>query len=418
VKRLRDAGHVAYFAGGCVRDLLLGLAPKDYDVATDAPPDKVRAIFRNTQAVGAAFGVILVRLNGSQIEVATFRADMEYEDGRRPVGVRFTSAEEDAKRRDFTINGLFLDPIEDRVIDYVGGREDLKAKILRAIGEPEERFREDHLRMLRAVRFAARFSLTVEGQTSRAIEHHAPHLVRISPERIAEELRLMLRPRSRIDAFVMLRSLGLLDVIGRFLPEKPSHRPDETCNMFLALGPPVCDGPITFGLALAGLTLEHRLKALGSPGLLSGLDRLEIRRSVQAMRQSLKISNEEADQMAGALDVGFLIRRDRPTVAQMKRFLASPTSSDAILLMRALQKCGVHTDDIEEILSSLDSLTQAGNIAPLPLITGDDLTAAGLKPGKLFKRILDDVYDAQLEDRISSKEDAMNMAMQISKSSA
>ena len=151
VRRLREAGHVAYFAGGCVRDQLLGLTPKDYDVATDAPPQRVRELFTRTDAVGAAFGVILVRQRRSQIEVATFRTDLEYRDGRRPEGVRFTTAEQDARRRDFTINGLFYDPLDDRVIDYVGGQADLKEKVLRAIGDPDERFAEDHLRLLRAI---------------------------------------------------------------------------------------------------------------------------------------------------------------------------------------------------------------------------------------------------------------------------
>src|SRR5688572_18826647 len=162
VRRLRDAGHVAYFAGGCVRDQLLGLEPKDYDVATDAPPDRVRQLFSNTQAVGAAFGVILVRHRKSQTEVATFRTDLKYVDGRRPEGVVFTTAEEDARRRDFTINGMFYDPVEDKVIDYVEGQADLQNRVLRAIGDPEHRIDEDRLRMLRAVRFAARFGLTID----------------------------------------------------------------------------------------------------------------------------------------------------------------------------------------------------------------------------------------------------------------
>src|SRR5947209_8570545 len=196
VRRLREAGHVAYFAGGCVRDLLLGKEPKDYDVATDAPPQRVRALFSNTQAVGAAFGVILVRHRRSQVEVATFRSDGTYLDGRRPEAVRFTTAAEDAQRRDFTINGLFLDPVADQVIDFVGGREDLKAGVIRAIGEPSARFGEDHLRMLRALRFAARFGFQIEPRTQDAIRRHAPQLVRISPERIAEELRFTLPGRN------------------------------------------------------------------------------------------------------------------------------------------------------------------------------------------------------------------------------
>ena len=155
VRRLREAGHVAYFAGGCVRDLLLGSVPKDYDVATDAPPTAGGELFSNSQAVGAAFGVILVRVRGSQVEVATFRAEAGYNDGRHPSQVHFTTAQEDAKRRDFTINGLFLDPLTDQVIDYVGGQDDLRARRLRAIGNPSDRFEEDSLRLLRAVRFSA-----------------------------------------------------------------------------------------------------------------------------------------------------------------------------------------------------------------------------------------------------------------------
>src|SRR5688572_28207686 len=241
VQRLRGAGHVAYFAGGCVRDLLLGLEPKDYDVATDAPPDRVRELFKRTQAVGQAFGVILVRVGRSQVEVATFRAEGKYLDGRRPSEVRYTTAEEDANRRDFTINGLFLDPMprapnaaasspspsegegkgegerpanppspgtpgegrgegsspnamtadspHGQVIDFVGGLRDLNDRTLRAIGDPLVRFAEDYLRLLRAVRFAARFSLTIDPATAGAIHKRASLLVGISPERIADELR-------------------------------------------------------------------------------------------------------------------------------------------------------------------------------------------------------------------------------------
>ena len=197
VQRLRQVGHIAYFAGGCVRDLLLGLQPKDYDVATDARPERVRAIFANTQAVGQAFGVILVHLGTSTIDVATFRSDGAYSDGRRPDEVKFTSAQEDAQRRDFTVNGLFLDPVDGRVIDYVGGQQDLAAHLIRAIGTADARFEEDHLRLLRAVRFAARFDFAIEEQTEQAIQRHAAQLARISPERVGDELRIMLTPVSR-----------------------------------------------------------------------------------------------------------------------------------------------------------------------------------------------------------------------------
>src|SRR5688572_24859254 len=255
VQRLRGAGHVAYFAGGCVRDLLLGLEPKDYDVATDAPPDRVRELFKRTQAVGQAFGVILVRVGRSQVEVATFRAEGEYLDGRRPSEVRFTTAEEDARRRDFTINGLFLDPLTDQVIDYVGGQADLKAKVIRAIGNPDERLEEDHLRLLRAVRFAARFGFEIEPATDAAIRRHAGHLVRISPERVAEELRAMLTPPTRGAAWRMFWDQGLVQQIMRFLPAAPQPRFQPGRSIFLALHR---GEPVSFGLALAAGTLCYQ----------------------------------------------------------------------------------------------------------------------------------------------------------------
>ena len=254
---LRDAGHIAYFAGGCVRDLLLGIEPKDWDIATDAPPSRVRELFLSTQAVGAAFGVILVRHRRSVVEVATFRAEGPYLDGRHPSKVTFTTAEQDAQRRDFTINGLFLDPTEDRVIDYVGGQADLKAQRIRAIGDPDARFEEDHLRMLRAVRFAARFGFTIEQQTAAAIVAHAGQLKRISPERIAEELRMMLTSATRVDAWRMLWELQLLQVILRGLPEKPRRPYSDTHTP--PLFPLIATGePIGFGLSLAGLVLCYR----------------------------------------------------------------------------------------------------------------------------------------------------------------
>jgi hypothetical protein len=222
IRALRDAGHVALLAGGCVRDKLLGRASKDFDVATDAPPDRVRALFRNTQSVGAAFGVILVHYNQSVIEVATFRADGTYSDGRRPDSVQFSTAEHDAQRRDFTINGLFFDPLDNRLIDYVNGERDLHARVLRAIGDPAKRFAEDYLRLLRAVRFAARFDLAIEPLTRAALLEHAPKLTRVTPERVGDELRAMLSPATRVRAVELLTELGFTPILFRPMRVAPT----------------------------------------------------------------------------------------------------------------------------------------------------------------------------------------------------
>src|SRR5882724_1703414 len=290
VRRLRDAGHVAYFAGGCVRDLLLGLEPKDYDVATDAVPQIVRSLFRNTQAVGQAFGVILVRLGRSVIEVATFRSDGQYVDGRRPSEVRFTTAQEDAQRRDFTINGLFLDPLDgDRVIDYVGGQEDLAARRLRAIGDPAARFGEDHLRLLRAVRFAARFGLEIAPATAMAIESRAGLLKGISPERIAIELREMLCPPTRSAAWLLLWQFKLIHVVLRFVPLRENVQINPSKSVFLATAP---GAEISFGTALAAGVIDAELQQ-GAPDLIVLLQKNEVDRMAKAVDKALKLSNGE-----------------------------------------------------------------------------------------------------------------------------
>ncbi len=411
VKRLREAGHVAYFAGGCVRDELLGLTPKDFDVATDAPPAKVQQIFRNTQSVGVAFGVILVRIGKSVVEVATFRSDGKYSDGRRPDEVRFTTAEEDAKRRDFTVNGLFLDPVEGRVLDFVGGQEDLKNRVLRAIGEADHRFEEDHLRLLRAVRFAARFELKIEEMTASAIRAHAGQLKRISPERIAEELRLMLTAVSRDAAWRMLWEFELVGVI--FRPASPVKSLDSQRSLFLATSP---GETISFGLALAAAAIDVQAaeakledaRALFSAG--------NARKTARSLRTYLKISNQEFDEVEGTIEgVGILLGDAEPRVAVLKRFLARATSGNSREMLNALARIGLFQDRVKWLNGRLDELAKT-EFAPAPLITGDDLTAAGMTPGPVFKKILDDVYDAQLEGRLTRKDDAMAMAESILKS--
>jgi poly(A) polymerase len=414
--RLRENGHVAYFAGGCVRDELLGLTPKDFDIATDAPPNRVRQLFSNTQAVGAAFGVILVRHKKSVVEVATFRTDGKYLDGRRPEAVTFTTAEEDAKRRDFTINGMFLDPIENKVIDYVGGQEDLRSKVLRAIGDPNHRFEEDHLRLLRAIRFAARFGLEIEEVTATAITTNGPHLARISPERIADELRLALTAPTRVRAWEMMERFGLDTVVFRFwqLPWKTPH-PEVRGGRSGILLPRVSPGErVQFGVALAAATLEYAAQRLPHLG---DWQSIPVRTIVRALRQSLRLSNDEVDAMEGTLyGVEQLLKTVSPIEAQLKRFLARPTAAASRAILAALPP-EWESERRAELSSRLAELEKT-DFAPTPLINGDDLTDAGLMPGPKFKVALDQTYDAQLEGRITTRKEALEMAIGIAKGAA
>lgn len=419
VRALRRDGHIAYFAGGCVRDELLGLVPKDYDVATDAHPDLVRETFghRRTQAVGAAFGVILVKQGRSQIEVATFRTDLEYQDGRRPSAVLFTNAQEDALRRDFTINGLFRDPLvtdpeDDGIIDHVGGKGDLKDRILRAIGKPDERFAEDYLRMLRAVRFASRFDLTIETRTQEAIERFAPRLAQIAPERVAEELRKMLVPPTRGRAWELLWDSGLLGVILRAFDETIGERPVRTPILDAVAA---IEAPIPFGLALAALAVETR-HAAGVPVRVS-LEPAEVKKMRAALRRTLRISNEEADAFAGTLDLWGLLQDRQARVAQLKRFLAGPQSASARRMLEALRFDPTLRPRIDWLAGQFAALEDQ-DVAPPPFVTGDDLVALGLVPGPPFKRILDDVYDAQLEGRVATPDQAMAMVRGMMKGRA
>ena len=410
LRRLRTAGHVAYFAGGCVRDILLGLAPKDFDVATDAPPQRVRELFFNTQAVGAVFGVILVRQGSSVIEVATFRREGDYEDGRHPTQVHFTSAREDAQRRDFSINGLFLDPLTDDVIDFVGGRDDLAAHRIRAIGTPAERFAEDHLRLLRAVRFAARFDFTIEAATASAMLEHAPLLKRISPERIADELRLMLTPQTRVKAWEMLWQFNLGQVIYRTLTKSPPAAFSAQGGIFRHVAPAE---KISFGLALAAATLDVISHWQPVSDIRALFSKHTARHMEQAMRQSLKISNEESADMEESLEGVFLMLQDEPPrLALKKRFLARPTALGSWALLRALSAAGHQQGRVAALEPDLTALENTA-YAPLPFVTGDDLVSAGLTPGPPFKRILDAVYDAQLEDQLRDRNEAIAMAMRL-----
>jgi poly(A) polymerase len=425
VRRLRDSKFTAYFAGGCVRDYLLGIEPQDYDVATDAHPDDVRRLFSQTQPVGVAFGVMLVRMGRSVIEVATFRSDGHYSDGRRPDGVQFVDARQDAFRRDFTINGLFQDPLSGQVIDYVGGQDDLANRRLRAIGQADHRFAEDHLRLLRAVRFAARFQLTIEPTTAVAMSTRACELRHISPERIAEELRMMLMRPTRSVALALLEQFGQADVIFRFArgPEGPAiaahhAKPLPRLTQLMEHLPAE---PISFGLALAAMVLSRQPAAAAAEAISAALHHQAVAASARALRQSLRYSNQEEGAMRQILEsVGRLLAQtpspDRlPRVALLKRFLALETAADGRALLRAIAAVGYFEPVIAALDRQLSQLAQS-SFAPPPLITGDDLIAMGFSPGPPFKRLLDQLYDAQLEEAITTKDQAADLARRLAAS--
>ncbi len=410
VKTLRAAGHVAYFAGGCVRDELLGLAPTDYDVATDATPDRIRAIFRRTDEVGAAFGVVLVTLpvrrgqggggGKATVEVATFRSDGPYTDRRRPDVIHFSDPEADARRRDYTINALFLDPLatpdagvpagaRGRVIDYVDGVRDVRTRLLRAVGDPDQRLAEDHLRALRAVRLAAKLGLAIDPATASAIERHAAELKGVSRERIGDELRRIMDHPSRGEAIGLLTRFGLdapvLDEPRREPPAKP------------VLGGLRPDAP--FPTCLAAWAVDRE----GIDGPLKELPR--------RWRSGLCLSNKESGALSSTLGVLALLRRDwaAMTVAKQKRVAVRPGFDAALTLLTLADPAAGATvrKRVEELAAS------PAGLSPPALLDGDMLVAMGLKPGPRFKRILDAVYDAQLEGRVRSAEEARALAREL-----
>ena len=401
VRQLRAVGYEALLAGGCVRDLLHGREPKDYDVATTARPEQVRTLFGHgrTLAVGASFGVIVVLPpRGSaagQVEVATFRTEGPYLDGRRPENVAFCTPEEDAQRRDFTINGMFYDPVAARVLDYVGGEADLAARVIRAIGDPHERVREDKLRMLRAVRFAATLDFALDEATATAVREMASEIVVVSQERIAQELRRMLVDTHRRRAVELCDSVGLLGII---LPEvvelaiRSISGREQTLKMLSLLDSP------SFELAFA--VLSYSLRA---------------RPTVYDICRRLKLSNEETDRIAWLVAHQHdLADAPSQTLARLKRTLAHPYRDDLIALTRVKRlACG---DDLQPVLFVDEYLarTPPSIIDPPPLITGDDLKSLGLRPSPEFKRLLDEIRDAQLNDEIATREEALQLARIVS----
>ncbi len=424
VRRLRAAGYQALWAGGCVRDELLGLSPKDYDVATDARPEDVRKLFRRTIAVGASFGVVEVlgpRQEGKplKIQVATFRSDVSYSDGRHPDAVVFSGPREDALRRDFTINGMFKDPLTEAIIDHVGGQEDLHAKVLRAIGDPSQRFEEDKLRMLRAVRMATRFELTIESGTADAIKAMAPQMGVVSAERIADELHKLLTDPRRARGMGLLFDLGLAAVIlpevvpMKGLPQGPPSAPtgdlwDHTLKVLDLLGPDV-----SFPLAFAAL-----LHDVGKPRTVGRTpDRYTFyyhehvgKRLAGEMCLRLRLSNEERERIEWLVEKHqFLCEPRQMRTSKLKTTLVHPGIGELLALHRAdALASGRGTDHVEYCEQLLREWSPA-DLDPPPLLTGNDLIGLGLEPGPLFKELLDAVREAQLDGTIRTTREALDL---------
>jgi len=381
VEKLRNAGFEAYWAGGCVRDRLLGRVPKDYDVATGAVPDEIRQLFgrRRTLAIGAAFGVIHVLgpKGAGQVEVATFRRDAAYSDGRHPDNVTFSSPEEDAARRDFTVNGLFYDPIADEVIDFVGGRDDLQNGILRAIGRPCERFAEDKLRLLRAVRFSATLGFSIEAETLEAVCKMAAEITVVSPERIAMEMREMLTSSARAEAVRLLGCTGLADAI---LPE-------------FTTGEPI-------------LTVINRLEVPGFPlALAAVLCGLVDTAAARQVCNRWRLSNKETDRVCwlighfDALDGACSMRW-----SALQPIVVAEGIEDLLALREAALPGCPEAAHCRAILKRPPEV-----LDPPPLLTGDDLHEIGVPQGPQYRLLLNRVRAAQLDEEIHSRDEALKL---------
>jgi poly(A) polymerase len=416
--RLRGHGQIAYFAGGCVRDIVRGQTPKDFDIATDARPGKVQEIFPRTFAVGAHFGVIVVLENGFQFEVATFRSDGVYLDGRRPSAVHFSSPEADAKRRDFTINGMFYDPVAEQIIDFVGGRTDLEEKLVRAIGDPAERFAEDRLRMLRAVRFATVLDYQIDRATWDALVANAAAINQISAERIREELvRIFLSP-ARVRGWDLLDSSGLMRAIlpevdamkGCAQPEQfhPEGDVFQHTRLMLALLPAEVSVPLAFAVLLHDVA-KPITAAVDETGRIrfNAHDRIGAEMTAQIMER-LRFSRAEIDATVEMVRQ-HMVFKDVPKmrIAKLKRFMARPTFGEELELHR------VDCESSHRMLENYDFLLRKREefanepIIPPPLLRGDDLIALGLKPGPKFGEILEAVETRQLEGTLRDRDEAI-----------
>jgi poly(A) polymerase len=418
IATLRAAGHQAWLVGGCVRDLLLGVKPKDFDIATDARPDRIMDLFPRSGRVGAHFGVVLVRDVFDQVEVATFRSDHDYLDGRHPEHVRFESdPREDVLRRDFTINGLMLDPDTNRVLDYVDGQGDLKRGIVRAIGDPWARFREDHLRLLRGIRFAARFGFEIDPATFEAIRRDHALILKVAMERVREELVRILTEGGARRGFELLDASGML---GDLLPEvaamkgveqPPEYHPEgDVWKHTLLLLEQLRDPSPT--LALGAL-----LHDVGKPATFRVADRIRFDGHVEegvrlahAILTRLRFSREEIEQVEALVENHMRFKDvHRMKESTLKRFLRLPQFEEHLELHRLdVMSSNRRLENYELAKQKLAEYSEK-HLQPEPFVTGADLIGMGYQPGPQFSKILAAVEDAQLEGLIATRGEAIHL---------
>lgn len=424
VARLRAHGHEAFWVGGCVRDMLLGREPGDYDIATSAWPGEVRALFRRTVPVGRQFGVMLVVTRGGEFQVATFRAEGEYRDGRRPEAVWFTDAREDARRRDLTVNGLFYDPLTGTLYDWVGGRSDLEARRIRLIGDPATRLAEDHLRLLRVVRFAAQLEFEVEPATWAAVQAGAGAIRRVSAERIRDELLKILRPPHAARGLELLRASGLLREVlpevaaFEFCAQAPAWHPEGTvyehvCRM-LALLPADASPALVWGVLLHDVAKPVTARRDPQTGALQfpGHEKVGEAMAREILRR-LRFPNAEIETVA-ALVRHHMQFKDVPHMrrATRRRMVLRPTFALELELHR-LDCLGAHgrLDHYEIMAREAAALRQQPEVRP-PLVRGDDLLALGLAPGPALGALLAEIRERQLEGELTNREAALAFARQ------
>lgn len=422
VRRLQSAGHSAYWVGGCVRDYLLGREPQDYDVATSAVPEQIESLFSRTIPVGRKFGVIIVLENDHQFQVATFRAEADYQDGRHPEHVTFADAKADASRRDFTVNGLFYDPVAKQLHDWVGGEVDLRAKLLRTIGSPEERFAEDHLRLLRAVRFAAQLDFRIEEKTFAALKVNAPKIRSVSAERIREELMKLFRPPHAARGLDLLRDSGLLQEI---LPEiaamitceqSPDFHPEGTVynhvRMMLEQLPADASPTLPWAALLHDVAKPVTASLDAQTGSIHFYGHEKIGAEMAgAILQRLKFPRKQTEEIAASV----LYHMQFKDVEQMRKStLRRMILRETFPLEMELHKLdclGSHRrlDHYEFMLQQARELEQQPQIIP-PLVNGNELMTLGIAAGPRMGELLAEIREKQLQDELKSKEEALEWA--------